>query len=83
MEFSTGGIVTWAQRIRETGEVALRKRFRNGDGARWDEDHYTAVGFPRIFYLKYHGYSAYFPLWALARYRNLRKGNRLTTAYGM
>jgi squalene-hopene/tetraprenyl-beta-curcumene cyclase len=53
------------------------------DGARWDEDHYTAVGFPRIFYLKYHGYSAYFPLWALARYRNLRKGNRLTTAYGM
>ena len=36
MEFSTGGIVTWAQRIRETGEVALRKRFRNGDGARWD-----------------------------------------------
>ncbi|MFP6745404.1 MAG: squalene--hopene cyclase [Alphaproteobacteria bacterium] len=53
------------------------------EGARWDEDHYTAVGFPRVFYLKYHGYSAYFPLWALARYRNLRKGNRLTTAYGM
>jgi squalene-hopene/tetraprenyl-beta-curcumene cyclase len=53
------------------------------DGARWDEEHYTAVGFPRIFYLKYHGYSAYFPLWALARYRNLRKGNRLTSTYGM
>jgi squalene-hopene/tetraprenyl-beta-curcumene cyclase len=53
------------------------------DGARWDEEHYTAVGFPRVFYLKYHGYSAYFPLWALARYRNLRKGNRLTSAYGM
>ncbi len=53
------------------------------DGARWDEEHYTAVGFPRVFYLKYHGYSAYFPLWALARYRNLRKGNHLTSAYGM
>jgi squalene-hopene/tetraprenyl-beta-curcumene cyclase len=52
-------------------------------GARWDEDHHTAVGFPRVFYLKYHGYSAYFPLWALARYRNLRRGNRRTTAYGM
>ena len=53
------------------------------NGARWDEPHYTAVGFPRVFYLKYHGYSAYFPLWALALYRNLKRGNRLTTAYGM
>ncbi len=25
------------------------------------EPWYTAVGFPRIFYLRYHGYSAYFP----------------------
>jgi squalene-hopene/tetraprenyl-beta-curcumene cyclase len=22
-----------------------------------------------VFFLKYHGYSKYFPLWALARYR--------------
>ncbi|RMF83902.1 MAG: hypothetical protein D6739_06660, partial [Nitrospirae bacterium] len=29
---------------------------------------FTAPGFPRVFYLKYHGYSRYFPLWALARY---------------
>ena len=53
------------------------------EGARWVEDHYTAVGFPRVFYLRYHGYSAYFPLWALARYRNLRHANRPTTPYGM
>ncbi|HKT66632.1 MAG TPA: hypothetical protein VJR91_23935, partial [Burkholderia sp.] len=33
-----------------------------------------APGFPRIFYLKYHGYTAYFPLWALARYRRLAGG---------
>ncbi len=52
-------------------------------GAKWEEKVYTAVGFPRVFYLKYHGYSAYFPLWALARYRNLQHGNRRTTAYGM
>ena len=51
--------------------------------ALWDEKYYTAVGFPRVFYLKYHGYRAYFPLWALARYRNLRKGNRQTTSYGI
>ena len=47
---------------------------RNADGL-WDEAHYTAVGFPRVFYLRYHGYRAYFPIWALARYRNLIRGN--------
>jgi len=52
-------------------------------GGHWDEKWYTAVGFPRIFYLKYHGYSHYFPLWALARYRNLLSGNALTTPYGI
>lgn len=40
----------------------------------WHDDYYTAPGFPRVFYLKYHGYTKYFPLWALARYRNLTKG---------
>lgn len=44
------------------------------DGARWEEDSYTGVGFPRKFYLKYHGYSAYFPLWALSTYKNLSQG---------
>ena len=47
---------------------------RNAEGL-WDERQYTAVGFPRVFYLRYHGYRAYFPLWALARYRNLVAGN--------
>jgi len=36
----------------------------------WYEPEYTAPGFPRVFYLKYHGYNKYFPVWALARYRN-------------
>jgi len=49
----------------------------------WDEEWYTAVGFPRVFYLRYHGYRAFFPLWALARYRNLCRGNDKTVAYGM
>ncbi|MGH7048923.1 MAG: squalene--hopene cyclase, partial [Stellaceae bacterium] len=38
---------------------------------RWDEPWFTAVGFPRVFFLRYHGYCSYFPLWALARYRRL------------
>jgi len=53
------------------------------DGVRWHEDWFTAVGFPRVFYLRYHGYAAYFPLWALARYRNLTGGNARFPAHGM
>ena len=49
-------------------------RSRNLEGL-WDEQHYTAVGFPRVFYLRYHGYRQFFPVWALARYRNLTTGN--------
>jgi squalene-hopene/tetraprenyl-beta-curcumene cyclase len=52
-------------------------------GGKWDEDLYNAVGFPRVFYLRYHGYSAYFPLWALARYRNLMRQNERRVAWGM
>jgi len=36
----------------------------------WADECHTAPGFPRVFYLKYHGYDKFFPLWALARYRN-------------
>ena len=36
----------------------------------WSDPEFTAPGFPRVFYLRYHGYSMFFPLWALARYRN-------------
>jgi squalene-hopene/tetraprenyl-beta-curcumene cyclase len=34
----------------------------------WREDEFTGTGFPKVFYLKYHMYSLYFPLMALARY---------------
>ncbi|MGH8307903.1 MAG: squalene--hopene cyclase [Gammaproteobacteria bacterium] len=37
----------------------------------WYDPEFNAPGFPRVFYLKYHGYSQYFPFWALARYRNV------------
>ncbi|SAL20153.1 squalene-hopene cyclase [Caballeronia sordidicola] len=47
----------------------------------WDETRFTATGFPRVFYLRYHGYRKFFPLWALARYRNmLRDGTTRVTA---
>jgi squalene-hopene/tetraprenyl-beta-curcumene cyclase len=49
----------------------------------WNEPRYTATGFPRVFYLRYHGYAKFFPLWALARYRNLKSGNTRAVAFGM
>ncbi|HEY6432852.1 MAG TPA: squalene--hopene cyclase, partial [Acetobacteraceae bacterium] len=48
----------------------------------WTERPYNAVGFPRVFYLRYHGYRLYFPLMALARYRNLQRGNTRRVAFG-
>jgi squalene-hopene/tetraprenyl-beta-curcumene cyclase len=35
----------------------------------WHEAEFTGTGFPRVFYLRYHGYPIFFPLWALALYR--------------
>jgi squalene-hopene/tetraprenyl-beta-curcumene cyclase len=49
----------------------------------WDEQRYTATGFPRVFYLRYHGYAKFFPLWALARYRNLSSTNSRVVGVGM
>jgi squalene-hopene/tetraprenyl-beta-curcumene cyclase len=49
----------------------------------WDEQRYTATGFPRVFYLRYHGYPKFFPLWALGRYRNLKNTNSRVVGVGM
>ncbi|MGH7230980.1 MAG: squalene--hopene cyclase, partial [Nitrospiraceae bacterium] len=46
-------------------------RHQRDDGS-WAEVQHTGTGFPRVFYLRYHWYCQYFPLWALAMYRNVR-----------
>jgi len=43
----------------------------------WQEEQFTGTGFPKVFYLKYHMYSLYFPLMALARYASARSHERL------
>jgi squalene-hopene/tetraprenyl-beta-curcumene cyclase len=53
------------------------------EGPRWEEDLYTGTGFPKVFYLKYHGYAAFFPLWAVARYQALRDSNTRDVPWGM
>ena len=55
---------------------------QENDG-QWREERFTGTGFPRVFYLRYHGYPKYFPLWALARYRNLQVNDRQSIEFGM
>jgi len=62
--------------------IAHLKRTQQDDGL-WAQEHYTGGGFPRVFYLRYHGYPKIFPLWAVARYRNLKAGNSRHVAYGL
>jgi squalene-hopene/tetraprenyl-beta-curcumene cyclase len=62
--------------------VAWLRRTQDESGL-WQQDAYVGGGFPRVFYLRYHGYPKFFPLWALARYRNLRRANDRRVAYGM
>lgn len=48
--------------------VDFLRRMQLEDGS-WDDEHWTGTGFPKVFYLKYHLYDDYFPLLALATYR--------------
>ena len=61
--------------------IAWLATVQGADGE-WQEAPYTAVGFPRVFYLRYHGYRLFFPLFALARYRALRRGKDRRVAWG-
>ncbi|MGH8644043.1 MAG: squalene--hopene cyclase [Gammaproteobacteria bacterium] len=79
---STAYSTAWAMlALMASGEVdgpALERGakyllMRQQRGGQWYEDSFTAPGFPRVFFLKYHGYTKYFPLWALAQYRNRRR----------
>jgi squalene-hopene/tetraprenyl-beta-curcumene cyclase len=89
---STASQTAWAilglMAAGETGHEAVARGIRylqntqEPDGL-WPQDHYTGGGFPRVFYLRYHGYPKYFPLWALARYRNLMKANSRQVVHGL
>lgn len=81
-ETSTAFQTAWAiLGLMAAGEVdseAVRKGVHyllqnQSDDHLWEEPWFTAPGFPRVFYLRYHGYSKFFPLWALARYRAMTR----------
>ncbi len=90
--FSTASQTAWALLgLMAAGEaanpatargIAYLIRAQQPDGS-WEEPWFTAVGFPRVFFLRYHGYRAYFPLWALARYRRLMRANQRRVPFGL
>ncbi len=55
-------------------QFLLRHQIKDGT---WEEVCHTGTGFPGVFYLRYHWYCQYFPLWALAMYRNLRSHGKM------
>lgn len=63
-----------SQAVHNGVNYLLRSQSSNG---LWEDPWFTAPGFPRVFYLKYHGYAKYFPIWALARYHSLTRENTL------
>ena len=69
------GLMAMGETESEEVEKGINYLLRNFDGAKgWKETAYTGTGFPRVFYLRYHGYSHYFPVWALGVYTRYRRG---------
>jgi squalene-hopene/tetraprenyl-beta-curcumene cyclase len=89
---STASQTAWAlMGLMAAGEVdhpAVQKGIAylastQGSDGFWNEKRFTATGFPRVFYLRYHGYAKFFPMWALARYRNIKASNTKAVLVGM
>jgi squalene-hopene/tetraprenyl-beta-curcumene cyclase len=89
---STASQTAWAllglMTASEAGHPAVERGVdylvrRQGADGFWREPQFTATGFPRVFYLRYHGYAKFFTLWALARYRNLTQSGERHVRFGM
>ncbi len=67
----------------DSREVEKGTQYLLQNNLEWEEKYYTAVGFPKVFYLKYHGYSKYFPLLAISKIQNLLNKNSSNPSYGV
>ncbi|MBU2754844.1 squalene--hopene cyclase [Acidithiobacillus sp. CV18-2] len=80
---STAAHTAWAclalMAAGDSNSEALRRGIQwlqeqQSEDGEWHDPWFNAPGFPRVFYITYHGYKLYFPLWALSRYQNLQAG---------
>ena len=72
LELTSGEIVTWAQRVRTSGQVVLRARLRGGSGPRWDSAERNILSGLQRFgvqdvYRGLHGYDTEAASWVLRR----------------
>jgi squalene-hopene/tetraprenyl-beta-curcumene cyclase len=74
---STASQTAWAlMGLMSAGDVSSESVLRGldyllrtqGEDGGWEEKWFTGTGFPKVFYLKYHLYSHYFPVFALGMY---------------
>jgi squalene-hopene/tetraprenyl-beta-curcumene cyclase len=56
-------------------------RAQQYDGS-WSDSFWTGTGFPEVFYLRYHLYATYFPLWALSLWREAAARQGSQTRHG-
>ena len=68
---------TDAHQSDKLAELVCSNSFRS------DDANFNAVGFPKVFYITYHGYAKYFTNFAISRYRNLKKGNKSNRILGL
>ena len=67
----------------DSKQVEKGVKFLLKNDLNWKEEYFTAVGFPKVFYLKYHGYASYFPLLTLFKIKNLLTKNSPEPVYGI
>ena len=85
---STASQTAWAiMGLISTGEIDCEEvekgiKFLFKNKLNGVEESYTAVGFPKVFYLKYHGYAKYFPLLAISKIKNQLRKNTIFPSYG-
>ena len=71
----------WPRGVHHEGDRRRVRLVANGVGRPSGEgNHVAGAGTLRA---RYHGYRAFFPLWAMARYRNLKQGNSRQVLHGL
>src|SRR5215467_3735034 len=68
-----------SDKVRRGIDYLIRMQSRDGS---WQDAFWTGTGFPKVFYLRYHLYATYFPLWALSLWRETSRQERSEAVHG-
>jgi squalene-hopene/tetraprenyl-beta-curcumene cyclase len=68
-----------SDKVRRGIDYLIQTQRRDGS---WQDAFWTGTGFPKVFYLRYHLYATYFPLWALSLWRETCRQERSEAVQG-